>query len=64
MSHNRRASADQSDASYASMAHQGSKNFRLRNGRGKRNQSLPGVKESDKIKLEVPQECKVLCFCQ
>ena len=71
---NRRSSADQSETSFASLAPEraGAKNLRLRAGRNasnqgafqKRSQSLPGVKPAEKIKMEVPPEAKVLCFCK
>ena len=67
----RRSSADRTETSFASIEGGGNhaKNFRLRNGRnqgnfGKRSQSLPGVQKSERIKLDVPKDCKVLCFCK
>ena len=30
----------------------------------KRSQSLPGVKPAEKIKVDIPVDAKVLCFCQ
>jgi len=69
---NRRSSANHTESSFASLDQegQGVRNFRLRNGRNnnngtfsKRAQSLPGVKQSEAIKIEIPEECKVLCFC-
>ena len=65
---NRRGSANVTESSFASQMQEG-KNFRLRNGRNqgtfsKRSQSLPGVQQADPIKMQIPNECKVLCFCQ
>ena len=64
---NRRSSADMTETSFASQIDP--KNIRLRNGRkigtfGKRSQSLPGVEKGQAIKLNIPPEIKVLCFCQ
>ena len=65
---NRRSSADMTETSFGSHAKE-TKNFRLRNGRnqgtfGRRSQTLPGVSKAAQIKLAIPAECKVLCFCQ
>ncbi len=64
---NRRSSADMTETSFGSHAKE-TKNFRLRNGRnqgtfGRRSQTLPGVSKAAQIKLAIPAECKVLCFC-
>ena len=71
---NRRSSADQTETSFASIVpdRNGVKNVRLRAGRHgpqpgafqKRSQSLPGIKPADKIKIDIPSEAKVLCFCK
>ena len=72
----RSSAAGESASSFASIVPSGgagghARNIRLRPGGGpqpgafqKRSQSLPGVKPADKIKLDIPSEAKVLCFCK
>ena len=61
----RRQSADMTETSFGTTANNMGGAHRLRGPKAfnKRSMSMPGEGQNEPIKLDIPSDCKVLCFC-